>query len=534
MVLKFVSSGKADSIKTDVLIVGTGPLGCTFARILAQDGRKVIMIDSGPQLSARPGRHMLNSFINQQMTNLFSNVIQAHLQTISVPHHSTYISELSPYAYWAPSQRANFENPRQDPSKNLPHAAATYAVGGMFTHWTGTAPRQYPPERTPLISAEEWARLYPIAEKLLNVHHGGFESPLNDIVTRRLQERLKDRLEDGYPVQHSPLGCERREDNPHYVHWTGADTILGPLLDEPEEYTSDRFTILPEHRAHELVSNGGKIEYAVVQDLAQWRTFDIYADTFIVAGGPLLTAQLLWKSGIRPWALGRFLNENPNSGCKVIYNRDIIQELRDLPDNPARDKPIPIPEDWHEPMIWIPVSKDRSWHVQIHGDGRRNKYGGGADIRLIVDIGWFGMVDPIPENRIVLSDDIEDRFGMPQITFEYELGDDDRARAHAMMEEMVFAAEAIGGFLPPDGLPKFNEQGSSLHFQCTVRMGDKADDSVVDVNSKVWGIDNLFLGSVGVIPTRMAANPTLTAVCMAAKSAYGIVGQELPDDLAKV
>ena len=139
------------------------------------------------------------------------------------------------------------------------------------------------------------------------------------------------------------------------------------------------------------------------------------------------------------------------------------------------------------------------WHVQIHGDGRRNKYGGGADIRLIADFGWFGMVDPVAENRIVMSDDIEDRFGMPQITFEYELGDDDRRRAHEMMEEMVFAAESIGGFLPPDGMPNFSEQGSSLHFQSTVRMGEKEDDSVVDVNSKVWGVDNLHLGSVGVI-----------------------------------
>ena len=190
IVLKFVSSGTTETIKTDVLIVGTGPLGSTFARILAQDGRKVVMVDSGPQLSSRPGRHMLNSFVHQQMTNLFNDVIQGHLQTISVPQHSTYMPELSPYAYWAPTQRTNFENPNQNPTKNLPHAAATYAVGGMFTHWTGTAPRQYLPERTPMIGAGEFEKLYTIAEKYLNVHNEGFESPLNDIVTRRLQDRI--------------------------------------------------------------------------------------------------------------------------------------------------------------------------------------------------------------------------------------------------------------------------------------------------------------------------------------------------------
>ena len=305
---------------------------------------------------------------------------------------------------------------------------------------------------------------------------------------------------------------------------------MGPLLDEPETYR-DHFTILPEHRAQEMVMNGGKVDHVVVQNLTEWKTLNVYADTVIVASGPCLTPQLLYKSGIRPWALGRFLNENSNAGCKVIYNRDVIEELRDLDDNPAKDDPIPIPTDWHEPMIWIPVSQNRLWHVQMHGDGRRTKYGGAADVRMILDLGWFGMVDLDPNNRITFDDDVLDRFGMPQITFEYQLGNDDRTRAHNMMEEMLTAAEAIGSFLPPDGLPHFGEQGSSLHFQSTARMGDNPDDSVVDTNSKVWGVDNLYLGTVGVIPTRMATNPTLTAVAIAAKGAYKIIGKDLPGNL---
>ncbi len=528
MVLRFRSASTDEPTHTDVLVIGTGPLGSTFVRILAADGRKVTMIDAGPQLGRRPGRHMLNAFVHQQMTNLFANVIEGHLQTLSVPTHSTYNSELSPFAFWAESKQANYENPLQEPTKNMPHAAATYAVGGMFTHWTGSAPRQYPPERSNLIAPDEWEKLFGIAEKFLNVHKDTFQSPLSDILIRRLQERLGDRLEPNRPVQRTPLGAQRRSDNPSYVHWTGADTVMGPLLDEGETYTPDKFQIFPEHRAQELVWRNGKVDHVVVQNLAEWRTVNIHADIVVVAAGPCLTPQLLYKSSIRPWALGRYLNENTNIRCKIIYNRNIIEELRTLPDNPAKDDPIPIPDDWQEPMIWIPVSKGRLWHVQMHGDGRRSKYGGAADVRLILDLGWFGMVDPVPDNRITFSDEQLDRFGMPQITFEYELGEEDRARAHHKIEEMLTAAEAIGGFLPPDGLPHFNEQGSSLHFQSTVRMGTNPEDTVVDTNSKVWGFDNLYLGSVGVIPTRMASNPTLTAVAIAAKSAYNIIGKELP------
>ncbi len=48
-------------IVTDVLIIGSGPIGSTYARFLAGEGKKVAMIDAGPQLSARPGAHQLNA-----------------------------------------------------------------------------------------------------------------------------------------------------------------------------------------------------------------------------------------------------------------------------------------------------------------------------------------------------------------------------------------------------------------------------------------------------------------------------------------
>ncbi len=514
--------------RPDVLIVGSGPIGAAYARFLVAAGRKVTMIDIGTQLSPRPGEHLLNAFRFQQQPNLFNDIINANLEPYSIPEGSDYLSLLDATAYNPPVKRKNFENPDQDARLSMPHAGATYAVGGMFTHWTGSAPDPAPMERTPLIPAGDWDQTLPIARRLFNVHTDAFEpSFLNGLVKKRLNDL-------GYPVDNLPMGAERRgveSDIVHFVTWTGVDTVLGPLAYTPERYQG-RFEILPQHRAEKLVLRGSKIEHVVVRDLTNYTTQNVSADTFVVAGGPFLTPRLLWQSGIRPEALGRFLNENPIVSCRVVLNNEIVAALRDIPNNPARKEPIPIPWNDPEPMSGFSPSPDRPWHTQIHRAGRYTAYDSVPDVRLVLDFVWFGMVDPVSDNRITFSSENLDRFGMPQITIEYRLGSDDAKRAHAMLQDMITAALAVGGFLP-GAEPQFNVAGASLHFQGVYRMGDdaKQDDktSVVSTYSQVWGVDNLYLGGIGVIPNKMANNPTLTACAMAVRSVSKILGCSIRD-----
>lgn len=532
-----MSPDRESSIHVDALIVGSGPVGCAFARKLVEAGQKVMMIDAGAKLSDRPGEHLKNAYLYQRNLDLFSSVIRGHLALLSLPSNRQPVVTLDPAAFRVDETKYqgfvhNNQNPDQDPSLNLPAAAATYGVGGMATHWTCATPRHHEiVERADCISAAEWDDLYGEAEALLNTRTDVFEhSVRHQIVRDALRSEYGD-LNEPYHVQNLPLAVERRTDNPRFVRWSGADTVLGPLADGAH---ADRFDLRPQHlcRRLHLSSDGSRVEYAEVQDLADWKTLRVEADTFIVACGAVLTPQLLYASEIRPEPLGRYLCEQPVAFCQIVLNQEIVDSIATDPRftdvvqahaQTSPTDPVPIPSGDPEPNVWIPLSEDRPWHCQIHRDAfHYGEVAPNVDARLVVDLRWFGYAEPRPDNRVIFSDVHHDLFGMPQPTFEFTLSEQDRKRQHLMMRDMLRAASVLGGFLPGSE-PQFVDPGLPLHISGTSRLGTDPATSVVDPDSKVWGNENLYLGGNGLIPTGNGSNPTLTSVALAVRSARHIL-----------
>lgn len=469
--------------KTDVFIAGSGPIGCTMARCLVPRGRSVIMIDSGAQHSRRPGEHLKNAFVYQRDVDRFTPIVQGLLQPISVPTGPASSSAaLDPISYVARGTIRQGQNPKQDPQLNLPAAAVVYGVGGMFTHWTNNTPRHHPTlERYAGIDPDEWEVCYAAAEQLVSTRTDVFTGSVrHQVVKEALAQHYGARLD--LPVQELPVAGRRREDNDELVHYTGSDTILGPLVDEDGRIADTGFTLLPEHRLTRLVMDGDRVAYAEVEDLVHWRTLRIEAEHFFVAAGSLLTPQILWKSGIRPPALGQYLTEHPMTFTQIVLRRELVEAMEQDPRFSARiaqvdpTDPVKIPMNDPPPMLWIPVSEDRPWHCQVHRDSF--SYGQlppDVDDRLVVDLRWFGMTDVDPANQVSFLDDYNDKFGMPKPLFRFRLSENDRRRTHNMMSDMIEAAQALGGFLP-GAEPRFMPLGSALHFMGTYRMGRSRTD----------------------------------------------------------
>jgi pyranose oxidase len=546
--------------EADVLIIGSGPVGCTFAAKLVEAGRHVLMIDAGAQLSRRYGEHLKNSYLFQKNTDLFVSVIKGHLLPLSTATNREPVLTLDPSAFsYDPDKYAGFslrnQNPEQRGHLNLPAAAATYAVGGMATHWTCAVPRFHPEVERQYdghgypIDDKEMDRLYDEAESLLARSTSVFASSARHLLVKRVLQRAGEEFAD---VTELPLAVSDRADSDltSAVTWSAADTVLGDLADPAHTPPQGSFTLLPEHQCLRLeITGSGKhqrVQYAVVRDLRDVREeIRLRADTYVVACGAVPTPQLLFNSGVTLPALGRYLTEQPMSFCQVVLQQEHMDHIEDIlgADDPAADRvaryraaqlkrlhsgdkcadPVPFPPGERDPNLALLVTERRPWHCQIHRDAFT--YGAvppNVDPRLIVDLRWFGISRPRPENKVTFSRRLHDTFDMPQPTFHFRLDEAERRASDRMNEHMLHTAAALGGFMP-GAEPVFLTPGLPLHIAGTTRMGRSALDSVVDEYSKVWHIDNLYLGGNGLHPFGNASNPTLTSVAMALHAADTIV-----------
>ncbi|MBV9792702.1 MAG: GMC family oxidoreductase N-terminal domain-containing protein [Actinobacteria bacterium] len=488
----------------DVVIVGSGPAGSTWARLIADlvPQATVLMVEAGPAVSEPPGTHV-NTIVDaaardrakvasQGPVRRAYQVDPAELRLLA--HRLGHHGPITPHAGLFLLSAA------QEGSPDFPGAALARNVGGMGAHWFGSCPRPYGPERIGFLGPAALDDALGAAERLLAVSAGQFAGSV--AATRREQVlgavfdpgRAPDRW-----VQPMPLAVNREIPGSGQV---GPAVVLGDLVGAGAGRGG--FELRAETLCRRVVMTGGRATGVELADLATGRAYQVGAGQVVVAADSLRTPQLLFASGVRPAALGRHLNEHPYIAA-IFAVDEAPGELGD----PALEALMPA-----SGVTWIPFDGDRfPLHVQVHQR---------ADL---LSAGLFLRQEIAATNRVEFSDAARDWQGLPSLRVHYALSDRDRAGVDQAMDVAGDIARACGGKLL-DGWPQLMPSGSSLHYQGTVRMG-AADDgqSVCDPGSRVWGTENLYVAGNGLIPAATACNPTLTSVALAVLGARGLAGR---------
>jgi choline dehydrogenase-like flavoprotein len=498
----------------DVVIVGSGPAGSTYARMITDNAprARVVLIEAGPAITTPPGRHS---------STIADRTELAHAKAMfQGPFYGNGGSaQAADRDQEPPAERGDglfLLSDGNAETRDFPAASASSNVGGMGSHWFCCCP---PPGGSEVIGCIQTARLtraFAEASRLLDVASDRFEGPAARYVQSMLGSlfnagRTPDRI-----VQPMPLAGSRRHGKA-MLH--GPVVILGDIFDRP----GGRATLLTKTRARRILVENGSARGVELQDLDSGEISTLRAKWVVVAADALRSPQLLFASGIRPPALGRHLNEH----AMVVTMFELTGS--ELAPSPSSEAGIlgasGLFVSAANGVTWIPpLGEDFPCSIQsfeVDGTSLPPEQRAATTGKPVFAAGGFVAKDIRPEDRIEFSDDETDWAGLPKITIRYGLTAVDRSR--------IAATRAALAKLATMGKPLFEEPrllpaGSSLHYQGTYRLGAQDDgSSVCDPTCRVWGMTNLFLGGNGLIPTETACNPTLTSVALATIGAEHII-----------
>jgi len=125
---------------------------------------------------------------------------------------------------------------------------------------------------------------------------------------------------------------------------------------------------------------------------------------------------------------------------------------------------------------------------------------------------------PNPDCRVTLATDVLDRYGRPVA----ELSGTTHPETVRTANHILGKADAwmkASGAIRTWGKTQTLRLSAGQHQAGTCRMGDDERTSVTDIFGKVWGHDNLYICDASLHPTNGGYNPVLTVMAMAFRNA---------------
>lgn len=517
-------------VNPTVAIVGSGPIGSAYARVILESlpTARVVMFEAGPQVTPRPGESVRN-IADPDAKALARERSQgpqagAHREALGIPAAAVVEGM---FTARQGTHLLDFGGPGSAHAPTFPAAAGATNVGGQGSHWTCAIPRPAFSERLDFVDDAEWEDLISTAEGLLHHQSAAFaDSPVGGAIRTLLDREFDQELPDGYGVSTLPVAGDPQPDGS--MRWAGADTVLGPLIDDGTDEAA-RFELRDLSFVRRVAIVDGRATGVVVEDLRTREQYAVAADVVIVAADAFRSPQLLWASGVRPAPLGRYLTEHhvvistvaldESRMSELVTEEELAGELARRATNPADPvaavNRIPFSEPDHPFSAQIMYAESPPFALDLGHPAAGNRWG-------YVNMGFGVRKFPRVEDGVVFTDEELDYRGMPNFTIDYALTDREQAEIEQATERLRRAGEALGTFVAP---PRLLPNGSSLHYMGTMRCGTDPATSVADPYSRVWGYEGLIVGGNGLIPTANTMNPTLMSVAIAVRGARRLAAE---------
>jgi choline dehydrogenase-like flavoprotein len=131
-----------------------------------------------------------------------------------------------------------------------------------------------------------------------------------------------------------------------------------------------------------------------------------------------------------------------------------------------------------------------------------------------VELHPFGETLPYRNNRISVDDSQPDRYGVPKLRIEYEIGDNERKMADHIFDVLEEVGHNAGIEWTHFKRGELDSNGSAIHEHGCCRMGEDPKRSALNKWNQMHEVKNLFVVDGSAFTSASEKNPTLTILAL--------------------
>ncbi len=550
----------------DAIVVGSGATGGWAAKVLAQTGLKVLVLEAGRKVDGSkeytdhkwPYELEYRGFGNQEKLQK-SQPVQSLCYACDEYGSQFFVNDLeNPYTT-PPGRPFTWIRSRQVGGRSIPWGRQSYRLSdydfkassrdGYGDDW----PIGYDEISPYYDKVEEFVGVSGSYEKMPQLPDGKFQPPMDltcgehilkkaiagmkdkhrrliigraAILTKNIHENTPDERASCHWCGHCDRGCVT------YSYFCSVHSTL------PAAQRTGNYTLVP----HAVVShvildkNTGKAKGVAYVDGLTRAHREAFGKIVVLCAGTLESTRILLNS--RPLDGGDHGIAN-SSGVLGHYLMDHVMGAGASGAMPMLDQKF-LNQDGRANGIYIPRFRNldeqngkflRGYGYQ-GGAGQslfghaKGTPGFGADFKKSVrevhpwgiGVGAFAECLARYENHVRINKEVVDAWGIPALHIDMEFGDNERKLVEDAAEQGGEMLEAAGAKYVEISKGPLSTPGLAIHEVGTARMGNDPKKSVLNKFNQSHDVKNLFVTDGAAFVSIACQNPTLTMMALTARA----------------